>query len=523
MLLISFFTQEQILPLYVGGIFIILSVFLYKKFFFWSCSTLGLGILSISYFAGMLDPFLNIWDERFHALVAKNTTNNFLHPKLFKEHFLPYNYKIWIGNSTWLHKQPLFIWQMALSIKMFGANVFAVRFPSILMHALISFFIYRIGFNLRNKRTGFISALFFGVAFFPLELVSGFYASDHNDAAFIFYITASFWSYVEYERTKNKKWLILIGLFSGCAILVKWLVGLLVFFPWVISIIISILKKEEKLKIVFPMLLSLGICVLVFLPWQFYIHYKFPLEALYEAEYNVMHFTEAIEGHQGLWYYYFDEGLKLMYGSADLIPYFLLLSIILLTIKLKNRNQKIFLISTISVVYIFYSFAATKMVAFVAIVSPLIFIAIANLFDTILTWTGKKLKRTWIENGLFIIITLTVSYSFINLSKIEVNHTFKKYPKNTFRSKMLDEMKVNMEVKERLGTDKFVVFYGKDLFENISMMFFTDYIVYNEIPSEEDIELVLEKDYIPVIIDSPEIPAEIRSNSKCRIIKLSQL
>lgn len=523
MLLISFFTQDQILPLYIGGIFIILSVILYNKSFFWSCLTLGFGVLSVSYFAGMLDPFLNIWDERFHALVAKNTADNFLHPKLYKTHFLPFDQRIWIGNSTWLHKQPLFLWQMALSIKIFGANVFAVRLPSILMHAAISFFVYRIGFNIRNKRVGYISALLFGVAFFPLELVSGFYASEHNDIAFIFYVTASIWAYIEYERTKNKSWLILIGLFSGCAVLVKWLVGLLVFFPWGITILTSIFKKQVKLKAFLPMLISLGVCLIIFLPWQIYIHYKFPSEALYEAEYNVRHFTEAIEGHQGSWYYYFDEGLKMMYGSADLIPYFLLLSIVLLIMTTKNIKHKILIVTSVGVVYLFYSFATTKMVAFVAIVTPLVFIAIADFFDTILTWTGEKLKKAWIENTLFIILTLTVSYNFLNLSKIEANHTFKNYPENTFRAKMLNEMKVNSEVKEQLGTGKYVVFYEKKHFENISMMLFTGYIVYAEIPSQEDIELVLQKDYIPVIIDSPKIPVEIRSNSKCRIIELSRL
>src|SRR5690606_14132852 len=144
-------------------------------------------------------------------------------------------------------------------------------------------------------------------------------------------------------------------------------------------------------------------------------------------------------------------------------------------------------------------------------------------FDSFFKWIGEKLKRAWIENILFIVLTLSVAYSFINLKKIEGNHTLKNYPENTFRAKMLNEMEVNKEVKEQLGTGKYVVFYGKKYFENISMMFFTDYIVYAEIPSLEDIELVLQKDYIPVIIESPEIPAEIRSNSKCRIIELSKL
>src|SRR4051812_1318969 len=89
-----------------------------------------LGLALRCYMAG-LDPFLHEWDECFHALVARNMMDHPLVPMLRKGQLLPYDYQQWVGNTVWLHKQPLFLWQMALSMKLFGVSEFALRLPSI--------------------------------------------------------------------------------------------------------------------------------------------------------------------------------------------------------------------------------------------------------------------------------------------------------------------------------------------------------------------------------------------------------
>jgi len=132
-------------------------------------------------------------------------------------------------------------------IKIFGVNVFGVRFASVLLHALISIIIYRLGKITINGRVGFCSALFFAVTYYPLELVSGRYATDHNDVAFLFYVTASFWTWIEYSVKKKTIWLILIGVFAGAAVMVKWLTGFIVFFCWMTSILLE-KKKRNNLR-----------------------------------------------------------------------------------------------------------------------------------------------------------------------------------------------------------------------------------------------------------------------------------
>ena len=64
-----------------------------------------------------LDPFLHDWDERFHAVVAKNMMQYPFQPMIRLNAILPYDVNQWCCNYIWVHKQPLFLWQMALSMR----------------------------------------------------------------------------------------------------------------------------------------------------------------------------------------------------------------------------------------------------------------------------------------------------------------------------------------------------------------------------------------------------------------------
>ena len=79
----------------------------------------------------LFDPFLHAWDERYHALVAKNLMANPFVPLLYKRPLLPYDYHNWSNNHVWLHKQPLSLWLMSFSLNLFGNTEGAVRIPSL--------------------------------------------------------------------------------------------------------------------------------------------------------------------------------------------------------------------------------------------------------------------------------------------------------------------------------------------------------------------------------------------------------
>ena len=73
----TYFDNTQVALLLVAGIFFIISLFFQTtNRDNLSLVFLGLTATCIFSFAALLDPFLNIWDERFHALVAKNMMNH---------------------------------------------------------------------------------------------------------------------------------------------------------------------------------------------------------------------------------------------------------------------------------------------------------------------------------------------------------------------------------------------------------------------------------------------------------------
>src|SRR5688572_19622660 len=99
----------------------------------WRASMLALGLsaLLIRGYAAA-DRSLHPWDERYHALVAKNFIETPLTPRLYHTPVLPYDHRAWTGNYIWMHKPPLALWLQAGSMKMFGVHEFALRLPSVL-------------------------------------------------------------------------------------------------------------------------------------------------------------------------------------------------------------------------------------------------------------------------------------------------------------------------------------------------------------------------------------------------------
>jgi len=112
----TYFDSTQLLMLCLAGSFFLASLFFQtSKRYKLSFVFLGLTAFSLFSFAALLDPFLNIWDERFHALVAKNLIDHPLMPTLYDDPVVDMLYDRWDRWHIWLHKQPLFLWQIALS------------------------------------------------------------------------------------------------------------------------------------------------------------------------------------------------------------------------------------------------------------------------------------------------------------------------------------------------------------------------------------------------------------------------
>jgi hypothetical protein len=515
----SYFTNNQIIPLIASAVVLAASVVVFhfdKKrialllLFF---ASIGLG-----FFIANLDHFLMLWDEQYHSLVAKNMLDNPFKPLLYANPLLDYDYKNWSTNHIWLHKQPLFLWQMAISLKLFGINELAVRVPSIVMHAIVTLMIYRIGKLVHSATVGFYGALFFTVAYYPLELIAGKYATDHNDVAFLFYVTASFWAWCEYQHSQKSYWIILIGLFSGCAVLVKWLVGLLIYAIWFLSLVLN--KNWLKIRAYFPLIISFVISCFIFIPWQVYTLHKYPIEAAYEIHYNSEHFFKAVEKHGGNVWFHFN-ALKDLYPSGDAVLFILALGIFLLVKNSTTQIYRVAIISSIIIVYAFYSMAATKMTSFCIIVSPFVFLGFGAFVDLIINFLKTKIKFKLFGIIFPSIAIIVISFLFLDLNKIENYHTNRDPNDNNDRVKDEREMVFIKKLKDALNNEKFVVFNANDRVNGeIPVMFYTNYIAYNFIPSQLQIETCRKKFYKIAVGDSGQLPDFIMKDSAIVKVKL---
>src|SRR5688500_11184017 len=106
------------------------------------------------------DLALHPWDERYHALVAKNLIETPLTPRLYPAPVLPYDYRVWTSNYIWMHKPPLALWLQAASMKAFGVHEFALRLPSVVVSTAAVVVTFYIGAILISPGVGLLAAIF---------------------------------------------------------------------------------------------------------------------------------------------------------------------------------------------------------------------------------------------------------------------------------------------------------------------------------------------------------------------------
>lgn len=297
-----------------------------------------------------LDFFLHVWDERYHALVSKNLINNPLTPLLYKNPILPFDYQNWSGNHIWVHKQPFPLWIMSGSLYLFGNNEIALRLPSILLTTIGIWLTFEIGSKLFTKKIGFFAAFLYSINGLIVEITAGRVATDHPDVFFLFFIELAIYFSILFAEKNKILFNILAGLSLGAAILSKWLPALIVLPIW--GLLQLYFNKHSFLKLIAHFILLISVCTLVFLPWQIYIYANFPIEAAYEASFNMKHITTALEGQTGPFYYFFDK-IRINYGDLIYLP--LIWFFYLIYKDITNKKYLLLLICFFSANTIFFN------------------------------------------------------------------------------------------------------------------------------------------------------------------------
>ncbi len=444
-----------------------------------------------------LDFFLHAWDERFHALVAKNLIDNPFKPMLYKTPLLGYDYKDWSANHIWVHKQPLPIYAMALSMVIFGKNVIALRLPSILLSTLAIYSTYKIGQFLDSKKVGLMAAFLFSINGLIIEQTAGRVATDHYDVFFLSLISFAVYFMMKHVE-KGKTSLFLLGGFcTGLAILTKWLPALIVLPIWMIY---AYDKNFSIQKIISYSFLFAIIVGAVAIPWQIYIMHEFPQEASYSYTYNKLHFFEALGPHGKPFYFHFDK-MRILFGELIYLPF-----IWLIYSAFKTRsNTKLLLLAWILIPYIFFSIAVTKMQGYILFCAPAIFIMTGLFYNYLQQF---KPKAPWLISLVSVLLfALPIRYSIERIKPFS----------NKERSPAwISELK---RIDRTYPDTKKVIFSCK---YPIKAMFHADVIAYEKLPNENELAKIESEGYQIYVEESKPNSSEHNTLEEVRYVHLNK-
>jgi len=441
--------------------------------------------------------YLHPWDERFHALVAKNLIKHPLTPTLYDNPILAFDYKSWYGNHIWLHKQPFPLWGMAASMFLFGINEIALRLPSILLTTIGIWITYSIGNHLYNSKVGFIAAFLYSIHGLIIESSAGRVATDHIDIFFLFFIQLAVLMAIKHAERKKIVFNVLCGICIGAAILSKWLPALIVLPIWFLLVSGSGNFTKKETYTGFALLCC--VTIIVFLPWQIYTHIYFPLEAQWEGRLNISHLNDVVEGHRGPFYYHFDN-MRIQFGELIYIP---LVWILWKTIKKWKNYSRLALVIWFIVPYLFFSLAKTKMQGYTLFTAPAIFI-ITAVFWQYLYHYRKKMRFKWLTYILlFLLLALPVRYSIERIKPFDFRER---------RSEWVQEIR-KLDTK---GSG--IVLFNYE--HPIEAMFYSDCVAYTHIPDVETIEKITASGYEVFINDNGLLPEDFTTSDKVRVIKL---
>ncbi len=256
-------------------------------------------------------------------------------------------------------KPPLFIWMQALSMKVFGVNEFAARFPDAMAGVATLMVLYLIGEKLFSRRFGLLWVLVYAGSILP-QL---YFRSGIIDPWFNLFIFLGIYFMVRYlaALTDRRGFLFafLSAVFIGLAIMTKGPVGLLVL---LLSLVVWLLLYRSWSKIFrWRFLLIYGVTLLLVGGFWFILQIADGRASLIMdfIQYQIRLFSHTDAGHGGFLFYHF---VILFFG---VFPASVFMLMAFRKFRDKTDRQKVFrnwMMISFWVVLILFTIVKTKIV-----------------------------------------------------------------------------------------------------------------------------------------------------------------
>ena len=316
---------------------------------------------------------IRLWDELYHALVARNLMKHFLKPTFYDQPYLPFDYRgWWQGNHIWLHKPPYAMWQIALSYHIFGVNTFALRLPSLILSGLAVFITYLIGSELYDKRVGLVAAFLQAINPLMMDLVHGYMFSDHINIALIFWVELSCYLLIKGIKTGKTKYYIWSGVAQGFGYLSKSYLCLVGFGIAVVILVLTrtnVLKSHKANINGKKILIHILFSVLVAAPWVIFCLIRYTKEFIFENRMIVAHLNTEVEVWERPWDFHLFQYMPSHYPHWYLIIFVSFFFLLAFAIRDRKLGD-IYTVLWIIVVVFTLSLSASKVPAGTDIAVP---------------------------------------------------------------------------------------------------------------------------------------------------------
>ncbi len=360
-----------------------------------------LGLSLVAFFPGLGSVHLFDWDEINFAEVAREmiVTGNYT--------------QVQIDFAPFYEKPPLFFWLQVLSMRLFGINEFAARFPNALFGVLTLLTLYRIGSSVRNAQFGCLWALMYVSALLP----HFYFKTGIIDPVFNYFIFLGIYSLSRLSGVSSSQksvyWALLGGSSIGLAILTKGPVGWLIpVLTWVIYWTMNRFKPIWALSNLFILGLIAAIIPLVWVGYETYQNGLTFIQAF--IQYQIELFNQPVAGHGQPFYYHF---LVLLVGCFPA-------SILALgSLFRPNFSGKKAFYSWMQILFwvvmMLFSWVTTKIVHYSSMAYfPVTFLAAHYLcdLDTQGKWPSRAMRWAFRSMGL-LVVGLLMSIPLVGLFK----------------------------------------------------------------------------------------------------------
>ena len=286
-----------------------------------------------------------------------------------------------------------------LSMKLFGINEFAARFPNAICGIVTLVVIFNIGRNMRDNLFGLLWVLAFAGAVLPFF----YFKSGIIDPWFNLFIFLGIWFLVRYSNPDDlakRRNAALAGVFAGLAILTKGPVGFLLI-ALTAGIFLLIIKFRLKVKFV-DVLVYFLMLALVGGSWFVVMILNGQLETVVDfIVYQVRLFQTKDAGHGGFFGYHF------------VVLFFTVFPTSILALKAfrkenidndLHRLTKKWMLILFWVVLILFSIVKTKIVHYSSLAYfPLTFLAAGFVYTA---WQNKLVWSRWISVTVIVVAVL---------------------------------------------------------------------------------------------------------------------